>query len=175
MNRLNVRNWRKRRRRQYAPVSMAASSQNVAFFLPLIILLATPLATILVHGLALMAIIRFIRLERRLGRIGVRLWRDMATISGVIMLAMIAHLVESTIWAIVFSLCGEFGHLAGAFYHSAMNFTTRGYGDVVTSSSWKLCGPLGAADGMLMFGVSIGMIFAVIQRMAQTRFRDLES
>jgi len=33
-----------------------------------------------------------------------------------------------------------------------------------------LLGPLEAADGMLMFGVSTAMIFAVIQRLIQTRY-----
>ena len=53
-------------------------------------------------------------------------------------------------------------------------YTTLGYGDVVMSSSWKLLGPLETADGMLMFGVSTAMLFAVIQRLIQTRFRDAD-
>jgi hypothetical protein len=39
--------------------------------------------------------------------------------------------------------------------------------------SWRLLGPLEAANGMLMFGVSTAMIFAVIQRLIQARFLDL--
>jgi hypothetical protein len=31
------------------------------------------------------------------------------------------------------------------------------------SNSWKLLGPLEAANGMLMFGVSTAIIFAVMQ------------
>jgi hypothetical protein len=42
------------------------------------------------------------------------------------------------------------------------------------SPSWKLLGPLEAANGMLMFGVSTAMIFAVIQRLVQARFVDLK-
>jgi hypothetical protein len=66
-------------------------------------------------------------------------------------------------------LCGEFTSFAAAFYHSAMNYTSLGYGDVVMSPSWKLLGPLEAANGMLMFGISTAMIFAVIQRLMQPR------
>jgi len=51
-----------------------------------------------------------------------------------------------------------------------MNYTSLGYGDVVMSASWKLLGPLEAADGLLMFGISTAMIFAVIQRLVQPRF-----
>jgi hypothetical protein len=50
-----------------------------------------------------------------------------------------------------------------------MNYTTLGDSDNVMSPSWKLLAPLEAANGMLMFGVSTTMPFAVIQRLIQTR------
>jgi hypothetical protein len=46
---------------------------------------------------------------------------------------------------------------------------------VVMSASWRLLGPLEAADGMLMFGVSTAMIFAVVARLIQTRYPDAAS
>jgi hypothetical protein len=140
--------------------------------LPLAISLVTTLTTIVIHALALTAIVHFVRHQRRLGRAGVRFGRDVAIVASAMLLALTAHLVEITIWAMVFAFCGEFAQLGAAFYHSAMNYTTLGYGDVVMSVSWKLFGPLEAADGMLMFGVSTGMIFAVIQRLIETRFHD---
>jgi len=39
------------------------------------------------------------------------------------------------------------------------------------SAAWRLLGPLETADGMLMFGVSTAMIFAVIERLVQTKFK----
>jgi hypothetical protein len=53
-----------------------------------------------------------------------------------------------------------------------MNYTSLGYGDIVMSPSWRLLGPLEAANGLLMFGISTAMIFAVIQRLVQPRFED---
>ena len=53
--------------------------------------------------------------------------------------------------------------------HSAVNYTTLGYGDLIMTPSWKLLGPMEAADGMLMFGVSTAILFAVIQRLIETR------
>jgi hypothetical protein len=38
---------------------------------------------------------------------------------------------------------------------------------------WRLLGPLEAATGMLMFGVSTAVIFAVMQRLIYERFADL--
>jgi hypothetical protein len=45
--------------------------------------------------------------------------------------------------------------------------------DLVMTPAWRLLGPLEAADGMLMFGVSTAMIFAVIQHVIRGRFADL--
>ena len=76
-------------------------------------------------------------------------------------------------WAVVLILCDEFQEFGTAYYHSAVNYTTLGYGDLIMSPSWKLLGPLEAADGALMFGVSTAMIFTVIVRLIQARFEDL--
>jgi hypothetical protein len=43
----------------------------------------------------------------------------------------------------------------------------------VMTPSWRLLGPLEAADGMLMFGVSTAIIVSLIQLMVRTKFRDL--
>ena len=48
-----------------------------------------------------------------------------------------------------------------------------GYGDLLLTPSWRLLGPLEAANGALMFGVSTAMVFAVIQRLVLARFKDL--
>jgi hypothetical protein len=108
-----------------------------------------------------------------MGRTGAGFRIDFAIVVAVILFALTAHLIEIALWAVVFLLCGEFPHLGAAFYHSAMNYTTLGYGDVVMSPTWRMLGPLEAADGMLMFGVSTAMVFTVIERLIQSRFPDL--
>ena len=145
------------------------SSQEVAILIPLVLSLPTTLVTIGIHAVALGGTVRFIRSEYQLRRAGVRFWADVVIVAGVIMLALIAHLVAITIWAVLYYVCGEFTGLDLSFYHSAMNYTSLGYGDIVMSASWKLFGPLEGADGLLMFGLSTAMIFAVIQRLFQTR------
>jgi len=151
---------------------MAAPPDHIAVLFPLVIAVAIILCTIFIHALGLVAIVEFVRRERRLGRAGVKFWRDVIIVAGAALLALTAHLVEITAWAVLFVLAGEFPHIATAFYHSAVNYTSLGYGDVVMSASWRLLGPLEAGDGMLMFGISTAMIFAVIQRLAQTRLGE---
>ena len=148
----------------------SSSPQEVEILLPLLVSLVAILATIAIHGVALIAVINFVRREYLLGRAGIRFWRDLAIVAAATQLALVAHGIEVTLWAGVLELCGEFNDFAAAFYHSAMNYTSLGYGDVVMSASWKLLGPLEAADGLLMFGISTAMIFAVIQRLTQPRF-----
>jgi hypothetical protein len=130
--------------------------------------------TIFIHALAVMATVDFIRHERRLGRAGVNTWHDTGIVTLAILFALAAHLVDIALWALLFVMCGEFPEFGTAYYHSAVNYTTLGYGDLIMTPSWRLLGPLEAADGMLMFGVSTALIFAVIQRLIQDRFADLK-
>jgi hypothetical protein len=147
----------------------------MAFLVPLTVGVGVIAATIIIHALALNGTIRFIRWERRLGRLGKRFLVDFPIVVLAISFALSAHLVEMAVWALLFMVLGEFPTFGVAYYHSAVNYTTLGYGDVAMSSAWSLLGPLEAADGMLLFGVSTAMIFAVIQRMVETRYVDLRS
>jgi hypothetical protein len=129
--------------------------------------------TILVHALAVMATVKVVRHERRLGRTGSNFWIDFGIVAVTVSCALAAHLVEIALWALLFMMCGEFSAFGNAFDHSAVNYTTLGYGNVVMSPLWRLLGPLEAANGMLMFGVSTAMIFTVIQRLVEARYVDL--
>ncbi|MFZ1120617.1 MAG: ion channel [Candidatus Binataceae bacterium] len=149
---------------------MAPARNGIDVLLPLAIGTAMTLVTIFIHALALTTIVHFVRRERRLGYAGVHFWNDVTIVAAATSVALAAHLIEMAAWALVFVRCGEFRDFAAALYSSAENYTTLGYGDVVMSARWRLLGPLEAADGMLMFGVTTAMIFSVIQRLVQTRF-----
>ncbi len=123
----------------------------------------------------MLSVVYFVRYELRLGRAGVRFYKDVAIVAGATLVALAAHLVAIATWALVFSLCGEFSQLGGAIYHSAMSYTTLGDADTVMSASWRILAPLEGANGMLMFGVSTAMLFAVIQRLIQTRLGETSS
>jgi len=145
----------------------------MALLIPLVVGVCVIATTIIIHALALNATVRFIRRERTLGRAGKHFWVDFPIVVLVISFALAAHLMEMAIWAVLFMVCGEFQVFSTAYYHSAVNYTTLGYGDVLMSPSWRLLGALEAVDGMLLFGVSTAMIFAVIQRLLESRYLDL--
>jgi hypothetical protein len=148
-------------------------THRIAILTPLAVGVSAIVCTIIIHALALSATVNVVRRERRLGRAGASFWIDVAIVAVAISFAFAAHLVEISLWAVLFTICGEFPDFGAAFDHSAVNYTTLGYGDVIMTPSWRVLGPLEAANGMLMFGVSTAMIFAVIQRLIQARFPDL--
>ncbi|GLZ87324.1 hypothetical protein Pres01_33750 [Metapseudomonas resinovorans] len=94
---------------------------------------------------------------------------------GVVMLLMLlGNFAQMAIWAALFHLLGEFDDFATALYHSGVNFATLGYGDMVMTPAWRLLGPLEAANGILMFGVSTAVMTASVseiikQHMARVR------
>jgi len=93
-----------------------------------------------------------------------------AAVLGTALLALlVSALVQIALWASAFVLCGEFADFETAFYHSAVNFTTLGYGDIIMSRQWRLLGPLEAVNGSLMLGLSAAMLFAILSRLAETR------
>ena len=81
----------------------------------------------------------------------------------VMLLLVIGNLAQVAIWAQLFNMLGEFEAFSAAFYHSAVNFSTLGYGDIVMSEEYRLLGPLQAINGVLMIGASTAALMAVFQ------------
>ena len=148
-------------------------TDHIAILNPLAVGVIAFAGTILVHALALGGTVHFLRHEKRLGHAGMTFWSDVAIVAVAVSFAFTAHLVEIALWAQLFMLCGEFSQFGIAFDHSAVNYTSLGYGNVLMTPSWRFLGPLEAANGLLMFGVSTAMIFAVTQRLLLARFADL--
>jgi hypothetical protein len=144
-------------------------SNGISLAIPLLVGVGTIFCTILIQGLVVVIIVNHVLRDLERGRVGARFSANLTLVASVTLLALGGHLIEMALWALVFVLCGEFPDFAAAFYHSGVNYTTLGYGDVVMSARWKLLGPLEASDGMLMFGVSTAVIFAVIQHLTQVR------
>jgi hypothetical protein len=149
-------------------------SSQPAVLIPLLVGAGAVVSTIAIHSTALSATVVFVRREHKIGRAGAGFWIDLAIAAVVILFALAAHLIGIMVWALLFVMCGEFPALGAAFNHSAVNYTTLGYGDIVMTPAWRLLGPLEAASGSLMFGVSTAMIFAVIQGLVRTRLGELK-
>ncbi|WP_349605616.1 MULTISPECIES: ion channel [Cupriavidus] len=87
---------------------------------------------------------------------------DILMLAMVMLVTLLGNFVQMAIWAVLFMLLGEFSDYATALYHSGVNFATLGYGDIVMSADRRLLGPLEAANGILMFGVSTSVMTAAV-------------
>ena len=87
----------------------------------------------------------------------------MAVLNGVMVLLMFGNLAQVALWALLFQFLGEFDSYRTAFYHSAVNFATLGYGDIVMSERWRLLGPIQAMNGVLMVGVSTAAFMTTLR------------
>ena len=99
---------------------------------------------------------------------------DTYAISMVLLILFAGHLMQIAIWAGLFMFLGEFADFMTAFYHSAVNFASLGYGDIVMSEKWRLLGALEASNGVLMFGLSAGTLLAVMTNLF-SRYKTTEA
>lgn len=87
-----------------------------------------------------------------------------------VMIAMVlGNFVQIVIWGFIFIWLGEFNELYEAVYHSAVNFTSLGYGDIVMSKQWKLLGPLESANGILMLAITGAALMAILQQLIKAQ------
>jgi ion channel len=77
---------------------------------------------------------------------------------------ILIHLTEISVWGLLYFWQGCLPDAESAFYFSAGAYTTIGSGDLVLPKPWRMLAPLEALMGALMFGLSTGLFFAVVNR-----------
>lgn len=128
---------------------------NLLIAVPVILLGLILQATFVTIGLR-----HYLRLK--LDQSGEGASKDILLLSIVTLVMMLSNFVQIAIWAAIFMLLGEFSDFDTALYHSGVNFAGLGYGDIVMSEHHRLLGPIEAANGIAMFGVSTAMITAAV-------------
>ena len=61
-------------------------------------------------------------------------------------------------------LCGAFDDMEPALYFTTVSYTTLGYGDVTLGPDHRQLAAIYAANGIIMFGWTTALVFAVVQR-----------
>ena len=77
---------------------------------------------------------------------------------------MAAHIVEVIVWASAYAIVGAAPPGTNLIYFAFVNYTTLGYGDAIPLQRWYLLGPMTAMNGVLLFGWSAAVIFAILQK-----------
>ncbi len=110
-----------------------------------------------------------VNLTLRLIRVTSGFWHSVAIMMIVSLITAMAHWIQIALWAAIFLVCGEFAGFSEAFYFSAQSYTSLGYGDIHLSERWRLLGPLEAINGLLLFGLSTAIMFAVLSNLIAKR------
>jgi hypothetical protein len=134
--------------------------------------IALLLGSLLSYGLAMALILRVGTGLIRSGYRGQRFWRNVAVMMIATLIMAAAHVTQIALWALVFFLAGQVADFPRAFYVSAQNYTTLSYGDILLPERWRLLGPLEAMNGLLFFGLSTAVLFAVMSRLLVHHLRD---
>ncbi len=132
---------------------------------PLLLGSITSLGCLAIQIVAAIAILRYARNRYLQQGTESGFNQNFMAISLVMLGLFLGHMLQIAVWAELFIWVGEFDDFDTAFYFSAVNFATLGYGDIVMSPSWRLLGALEASSGVFMFGLSTGAMLAVISRM----------
>jgi hypothetical protein len=139
--------------------------------LPFVIATVLLFGGLLTYGAAMQLIVRVMVKVIRRGSTDLGFWRGTAVMAIVTLITAVAHLIQIALWAVAFLMCGQVSTFETAFCLSAQNFTAFGYGDVMLSERWRLLSPLEATNGLLFFGMSTAVLFAIMSRLIANRLR----
>jgi voltage-gated potassium channel Kch len=129
----------------------------------------TLLVNMLIQVSAVMVTVGILLRLMNSGRLAPTIGTDIRVMSSVLMVLFLGHVLQFATWALLFMYLGEFNDFATSFYHSVVNFTSLGYGDIVMSEKWRTLGGLEAANGILMFGLTTSTFVAVMGRLLRRR------
>ena len=139
--------------------------------MPFIVAAVLIFSSLLVYGTAMHLVVRVVVRLIRSGSGELGYWKSVAVMAIVTAITGAAHLAQIALWAVAFLLCGQVSTLETAVYLSAQSYAAIGYGDVPLSERWRLLGPLEAINGLLLFGLSAGVLFAIMSQLIATRLR----
>ena len=131
--------------------------------------IAVSMCNIAIHAIVMAAVLRVARAagERATSHQSLRL---IAVMTAIVSVLMAAHIAEVMLWSFAYAIVGVAPAGTDLIYFAFVNYTTLGYGDVTPLQRWNLLGPMTAMNGVLLFGWSTAVIFAVLQKALTTGF-----
>lgn len=94
--------------------------------------------------------------------------RPMKILCTTAIILLLLHVLEISLWSSVYLMLPDLDELSTfeeAAYFSTVTFSSLGYGDLVIHGQWRLLSAFQAMTGLLIFGWSSAMFFAVVQRL----------
>ncbi len=124
-------------------------------------------ATIFVHGFGTAWGLNYLLDKHQSADQSYGFIKSMKILSSTAVFLMILHYIEIAIWAFVYLLIPELdklSHWEEAIYFSTVTYTTLGYGDITLPPVWRIMSGFEAMNGILLFGWSTALFFAVMQK-----------
>ncbi|MEO8150405.1 MAG: ion channel [Bacteroidia bacterium] len=140
---------------------------NQVVALPILFSLAIIVVTIIIHGVGSAWYLNYMsaRHDFKDGIFGFK--KSLFILSLTAVFFMLLHYIEIAVWAIVFLTIPELdklSHWEEAIYFSTVTYTTTGYGDITLPPVWRVMGGFEAMSGILLFGWTAAMFYAVVQK-----------
>ncbi len=128
---------------------------------------AVSVCNIAIHAIVMTAVLQVARTanERASSHQSLRL---IVVMTATVLVLMAAHIVEIVTWSFAYAIFGVASPGTDLLYFAFVNYTTLGYGDVTPTERWSLVGPMTAMNGVLLFGWSTAVIFAVLEKALMT-------
>jgi len=127
---------------------------------------ALVVVTVVIHAAGFSALLRAVMWSRALDTSG--FWRRTCLLIGLTCWLILIHLAEISIWGLFYFWQGCLPDAETAVYFSGATYTSVGYGDLVFPTPWRMFVPLETLTGILMFGLSTGLYFAIVLRWINT-------
>jgi Ion channel len=128
----------------------------------LLVSIAISVCNIAIHAIVMAAVLWVARVASERAML-YRSFRLIAVMTATVSVLMVAHIAEVVVWTFAYAVVGVAPPGTDLFYFAFVNYTTLGYGDVTPLQRWELLGPMTAMNGVLLFGWSTAVIFAVLR------------
>ena len=131
---------------------------------------AMVLASVVFHGVGLVALGRVLRLDRsRTYSFGALSTRGLGLTVAVVLGLFVLHGVEIWAYALLYHLTGAVEDVREAVYFSTITYGAIGYGDGPISDDWKLVAGIEGINGVLLIGWSVAFFVTVMDRFSLRR------
>lgn len=132
--------------------------------------------TVAVHAVGATLWLRHVAVWHARRRFDTGSWTLFHAVTRTAGVLLFLHFIEMLMWAVLFFSLPEKGGLKDlyeAIYFSIVTFTSLGYGDLTLSEQWHLLSGIEAMVGIMVFGLTTAMLFAVIQRVWKLKVEEL--
>ena len=130
----------------------------------LLVSIAISVGNIAIHAIVMAGVLGAARMVDERATTSRQSLRLIAVMTATVSVLMAAHIAEVIVWSLAYAMVEAAPSDTDLVYFAFVNYTTLGYGDVTPLPRWNLLGPMTAMNGVLLFGWSAAVIFAILQK-----------